>query len=57
MKVALASGAEGLEASKGTIRFSPEKPLPAGLVRRIVKARIKENEARARRSGRRAGAG
>lgn len=25
---------------KGTIRFSPDKPLPAGLVRKIVRARI-----------------
>lgn len=27
-------------SGKGTIRFSPGKPLPATLVRRIVKARI-----------------
>ena len=27
-------------SGKGTIRFSPEKPLPATLVRKIVKARI-----------------
>ena len=35
--------------SKGTIRFQPEKPLPASLVRKIVKERIAENLARARR--------
>jgi uncharacterized protein YdhG (YjbR/CyaY superfamily) len=30
-----------------TIHFSPEKPLPAALVRKIVKARMEENEMRA----------
>lgn len=29
--------------SKGTIRFQPDRPLPARLVRRIVQARLAEN--------------
>ncbi|HEY6805704.1 MAG TPA: DUF1801 domain-containing protein [Pyrinomonadaceae bacterium] len=35
------------ELSKGTIRFRPDKPIPASLVRRMVKGRIAENERRA----------
>jgi uncharacterized protein YdhG (YjbR/CyaY superfamily) len=34
------------KTSGRTIHFSPEKPLPAVLVKKIVKMRIKENEAR-----------
>ncbi len=34
---------EGYETSMGAIRFQPDRPLPAALVRKIVKARIAEN--------------
>ena len=33
-------------SGKGTLRFTPRKPLPSGLVRRIVKARVAENAKR-----------
>lgn len=35
-------------AGKGTVHFTPDQPLPAALVTRIVKARVAENEARTR---------
>ena len=32
--------------SKGTVRFTPEKPIPAALLKRMVKAKAAENRAR-----------
>ncbi len=37
---------ERYDVQKGTIRFPIGKPLPAALVKKMVKARIRENEAR-----------
>jgi uncharacterized protein YdhG (YjbR/CyaY superfamily) len=36
-------------SGKGTLRFTADKPIPAALVRKIVKARIEENAADRRR--------
>jgi uncharacterized protein YdhG (YjbR/CyaY superfamily) len=38
---------KSFETSKGTIQFTIEKPLPAKLVTKIVKARVKQNETKA----------
>jgi len=34
---------KGFEVSKGTIKFTPEKPLPITLVKKLIQARIAEN--------------
>jgi uncharacterized protein YdhG (YjbR/CyaY superfamily) len=41
---------EGYDVGKGTIRFAPDEPLPATLVRKLVRARIAENEGGPRRA-------
>ena len=35
---------KGHRTSKGTIQFPPDKPLPDSLVKKIVRARVKENK-------------
>jgi uncharacterized protein YdhG (YjbR/CyaY superfamily) len=42
------SDLEGYKISGTTIHFSAANPLPARLVKKIVKARVKENELRAK---------
>ena len=43
---AFQSELKGYETSKGTIRFPVDKPLPAGLVKKLVKARVAQNESK-----------
>lgn len=35
----------GYDTAKGTVRFTPDKPLPADLVTKLVEARIAETDA------------
>lgn len=43
---------EAFETSKGTIRFQADHPIPATLIRKLVKARAAQTAARKERSGR-----
>jgi len=40
---------KGFSTSKGTIRFPTDKPLPSALVKKLVKARVAQNERKKRR--------
>ena len=40
---------KGFSTSKGTIQFPTDKPLPTALVRKLVKARVAQNESKRRR--------
>ncbi len=35
---------KNFRTAKGTIQFAPEKPLPSSLLKKLVKARMEENE-------------
>ena len=45
---------EDYKTSKGTIRFQPDHPLPAALVRKLVRSRIARNAAGEKERGERA---
>jgi uncharacterized protein YdhG (YjbR/CyaY superfamily) len=40
---------KGFSTSKGTIRFPIDKPPPIGLIKKLVKARVAQNEDKKRR--------
>lgn len=47
---ALADDVKPYRTAKGTLQFAPDQPLSAGLIRKIVKARVAQNEAKASRA-------
>ena len=40
---------KGFSTSKGTIQFPTDKPLPTALIKKLVKARVAQNESEKRR--------
>jgi uncharacterized protein YdhG (YjbR/CyaY superfamily) len=40
---------KGFSTSKGTIHFPTDKPLPVALIKKLVEARVKQNESKKRR--------
>jgi uncharacterized protein YdhG (YjbR/CyaY superfamily) len=46
------NGLSDFQTSKGTIRFTTDKPLPSGLVKKLVRARMAENHDWANRNRR-----
>jgi uncharacterized protein YdhG (YjbR/CyaY superfamily) len=40
------------QTSKGTLRFSPDRPVPVALVKKLLKVRIAENNARVNKNRR-----
>ena len=40
---------KGFQTAKGTIRFTVDKPVPVTLLKKMVKTRIAENEAKAKK--------
>ncbi len=48
MMKSLVGDLKGYKTTRGAVQFPFDKPVPAALVRKIVKLRVKENEARPR---------
>jgi uncharacterized protein YdhG (YjbR/CyaY superfamily) len=46
---AFAEELKGFDTAKGTVHFQPGKPIPDELVKKLVRARVEENEAAAAR--------
>lgn len=44
--VAHAADIEGFDTSQGTVRFTPDKPLPSDLVAKLLRARMAETDQR-----------